>query len=599
MKNVYHRCSTFRTRAKEMLFGNIKATFWIAAIVAGTVLFQQCKDPELTYTTTDEFVITHYFEKNPEQFSKFLEILRLSGNAGFLGAYGTYTCFAPTNDAIDLYLNRHNVAAVDQLSTEELKKIVRFHVVEDTISTSRFTDGKLETPTMYGQYLITGAANTGGTSYIRVNRQANIIGNNIRANNGIIHVIDNVLEPASLTLAEIVDGDPNYSIFTQALKATGWYDLLKTLELNTDGSRKFYTLIAQKDEVFNKAGFDTFEELKDRYATLDDPTNPEDSLFLFVAYRILPDIKYLADLITAPSHQTRAPLEVVTARLDGINVLLNSDLFRGVREPGSMLVREESDYAATNGVLHSADSNFTIKVRSPYTVYFDVGDQPELRRMVNIFRKPGQSAVFTQGTLKDVTWGGSSTATITYACSGIADPFYQWWVYGDVFTMQLRTGVVPWIEFTTPLLVKGKYQVWIGYRVVNSNDWQAFFDNEPLPRIFGGNPTASYPSALSEDDAKAQGWKIYQVPTDGVFPTATGSGNNYRVTARLLGTIDVTITDRHKFKVQALTNRNGGGANANCWIDMVQFIPVDKDQLWPKFKTSTPNDGTMVDYWPQ
>jgi uncharacterized surface protein with fasciclin (FAS1) repeats len=549
-----------------------------AAILLGLlilILIVRCDDPELDINTTDDVVITGYFEKNPGEFSEFLKVLEMSGNSGFLGAYGTYTCFAPTNDAVQQYLQSKGVSSVDALGVNELKKLVRFHVIQDTLSTPLFTDGKLPKPTMYGQYLTTGAVNVNGESFIRVNRQANIIESNIRAANGIIHVIDQVMEPAVLTIAQLLENDPQYSIFVQAMKETGFYEKLNTVETDEDGVTEWLTLIAQNNSTFAAGGYTSYESVKARYSHLGNPADPKDSLYLFVAYRILPGIKYVADLVTAPSHPTLAPLEVITTRLDGENVRINADLFRGVQEPGSVLNRDESDYAAINGVLHSSKDNYTIKVRVPYPVYWDLADQPELRLMTNDFRKAGRTVNISLGTLKDVTWGGATTNTIQYVTNAASSS--DQYVYGDRLTMNVRTGVIPWIEFVTPLLVKGKYKVWICYRRTNYNDMQAFFDDEPLPRIFGLNPGPSYPGAVTVDEAEAQGWKLY-----------TGGANTGWV-SRMIGTIDVKTTDRHRLKFVGLTNR--GGSTGNPFLsDMVHFIPTTVDQVYPRFNV----DGTLV-----
>jgi len=126
-------------------------------------------------------------------------------------------------DAIKIYLQQIGKAATDELDTTALKDLVRIHLIQDTVSTSGFTDGKLSTPTMYGQYLITGVNDAGITM---VNRQAFITQSNILIGNGYIHVIDHVLQPARLTLAKMVEQNSKFSIFTQALKATGFYDTL-------------------------------------------------------------------------------------------------------------------------------------------------------------------------------------------------------------------------------------------------------------------------------------------------------------------------------------------------------------------------------------
>jgi uncharacterized surface protein with fasciclin (FAS1) repeats len=547
----------------------------LALALALCFVVMQCNDPDLTTGTTDDVVITGYFEKNRNQFSDFLDILQLSSNSGFLGAYGTYTCFAPTNEAVQAYLQQKGVGSVQELEVIELKNLVRFHVIQDTLSTTSFTDGKLEKPTMYGQYLTTGAVNVDGASYIRVNRQANIIQSNIRAANGIIHVIDQVMQPAGSTIAQLLEQRADYSIFLQAIKETGFYNKLNTVEVKEDGTTSWLTLIAQNNATFNRSGFASYQSLKTRYSKTGNPANPKDSLYLFVAYRIIPDIKYVADLVTAPSHPTLAPLEVITIRLDGEDVRINADLFGGVQEPGAVLNRSESDYAATNGVLHTSNDNYAIKVRVPYAVHWDLADQPELRLMTNDFRKPGKTVNISLGTLKDVTWGGATTNQIQYVTNAASST--DQYVWGDRLTLNVRTGVIPWIEFVTPLLVKGKYKVWICYRKTNFNDMQAFLDEEPLPRIFGLNPGPSYPTGVTVDEAEAQGWKLY----------TGGASSNFL--GRMIGTIEVKTTDRHKFKIVGLTNR--GGSTGNPFLsDMVHFIPIEQDQVYPRFNV----DGTLV-----
>ena len=148
-------------------------------------------------------------------------MLNVTGYDGFLSAYGSYTLFLPTNSAVQRYLKSRNKDSVSQMNVDSLKDLLKFHLISDTVYTISFTDGKLPYLTMYGQYLVTGAANTGGSTYYRVNRQANIIESNLREGNGVIHVIDHVLEPATKTLSEMISSDPNYSIFCSGAQDDG------------------------------------------------------------------------------------------------------------------------------------------------------------------------------------------------------------------------------------------------------------------------------------------------------------------------------------------------------------------------------------------
>lgn len=172
-----------------------------AGLVAGFI-YSGCKKADLVTSTTTNVNIYGYLKKNPDQFSEFVKILDRTGYDGFLDAYGAYTLFVPTNDAIKAYLQAAGKSSVDDIDTAQLKNLVKLHVIEDTITTNAFKDGKLPLVTLYGQYLLTGVSNQEGVSRYTINRQAAVTQSNIMAGNGVIHVIDHVLIPATLTLAK-------------------------------------------------------------------------------------------------------------------------------------------------------------------------------------------------------------------------------------------------------------------------------------------------------------------------------------------------------------------------------------------------------------
>jgi uncharacterized surface protein with fasciclin (FAS1) repeats len=123
-----------------------------------------------------------YLKANPAKYSAMTAIVDKSGYAGFLNAYGSYTMFVPTDSAVTIYLKEVN-KTLSGLTEAEAQAIVKFHLLEDTLSTATFKDGKLPTITMYGQYLVTGVVNDKGTSSILVNRQGIITSGNIKTGN--------------------------------------------------------------------------------------------------------------------------------------------------------------------------------------------------------------------------------------------------------------------------------------------------------------------------------------------------------------------------------------------------------------------------------
>jgi len=204
-------------------FKNIVLVFLALMILTG------CRKEEYIIATTEDVLMGTYFEQESETFSGFYEILERSGTVSFLKAYGTYTCFAPTNEAVDAFLQKHGKSSVNDFTPEELKTLVRYHVIVDTINSTRFTDGKLPAPTMYGQYLTAGTFFEEGQAKIKINKYSEVERVDIRVANGIIHSVKTVLEPVTSSVAELIEQDTQLSIFSNALKLTGLYDTLKLI----------------------------------------------------------------------------------------------------------------------------------------------------------------------------------------------------------------------------------------------------------------------------------------------------------------------------------------------------------------------------------
>lgn len=201
---------------------NVK--FMLLGICSTLICLMACRKNSLVLSTSKVVNMTQYLINNPTEFSELNKILERSETASFLNAYGSYTFFAPTNTAIKAYLQEKGKATIDDISPADWKSFVRFHLLEDSIPTSQFTDGKLFQLTMFGQYLTTASENLAGVTKIRINKQANILNANISVGNGLIHSVDHVLMPATLSVAQTIAANPDYSIFTQALKESGIFE---------------------------------------------------------------------------------------------------------------------------------------------------------------------------------------------------------------------------------------------------------------------------------------------------------------------------------------------------------------------------------------
>ncbi len=566
----------------------------IVMIMLSLTYFSSCKKVKIDNVTTSDLNIYPYLKANQSQYSEWSKIIDKSGYEGFLTAYGAYTMFAPTNDAVKLYLTDVGKVSVGDLTETEAKDIVKLHLIQDTLATNTFKDGKLPTATMYGQYLVSGVTNTGGVSSITINRQALITEGDIRAGNGYIHALDRVLKPALKSSAQLISEDPNYSIFKQALVATGFYDTLNTI--NTAIPKRWFTVLAETNQALLDSGFASYNALYAKLSTTGNPKNPLDSMYIYIAYHIIPEAKYLADIASASSHFTLQPLEVISSKLSGQTVLINDLEFNGVHEPGVALDRATSDISTTTGVLHRASSHFRPKVRVPFPVYWDVADFPEVRKLPAIFRRPGTTLDFAYGTLKDFNWD-NPVNTMTYSGDGPSSGNFPTY-YGDHLTIPMgTTSRHHWIEIKTPLLVKGRYNVWICYRASKgsgtlTSSTPISGSNCPVQVSFDGIPTSRQFNFCiqrplgTDGELLALGWKKYsdssRIPNSTAFQYMSG---------KFVGLVDVNTTDRHtiRFDVQPAA----GTGNPNNYLDMIHFIPATwSSQFLPRMATN----GALINF---
>lgn len=537
-----------------------------------------CKKQALRLSTTEDVNIVGYLDKYPDSFSLFKQILDRTENTAFLNAYGAYTCFAPTNSGVTKWLKAINAANVDAVDINVLKEMVKFQVLNDTVATGSFKDGKLPVPTMQGQFLITGVSFEGGVSSYSVNRQALVLQSNIKVGNGLIHVTDNVLVPAALTIAKQLENNPNYSIFVQAMKETGYFDVLNTVDPDT--TKRWMTVLAESNQALADSGINSYATLKARYSNTGNPTNVKDSLHMYMAYHIMGGIKFLGDIITAPTHATFEPQEVVSTQLINQDVLVNEDVFNGILEKGVVLNRPTSDNAATNGVWHDALGHFMVKYRKPAAVFWDVSAFSEIMKMPAFYMKQNQTFVKQSQAdrpIKDIDWHyNSASTTLSYEYS-TSSSISRYAVNYDVNTLPMGGPArATWCEYTTPVIIKGRYKVWICYRARRQSTSSVCQQNIRINGELMQRPmafTEFRPTTGSDAELEAIGWKRYTESTDGNFG------------ARLVGTIDLQTTQRQVLRFEGIN----GTQNTNH-LDMIHFIPVDENQVLPRFQP----DGTKI-----
>lgn len=383
-----------------------------------------CNDDPLGdsfYTFTGQ-TVGQYIEDNSDQFSEFESLLDTTGMLSLLKAYGAYTCFLPDNAAMYNYYAQNDKASLSDFSIDELKNIALNNLVDDTELTSElFMDGASGYYTMSGRELtFTINSDSSGIVY-SIFTNSSIVSRDIDLHNGIIHTVDEVLNPSDSTVISLIDNDENFTLFAKALDLTSLskslietedysYEAPLSIDGVTDGDAdwngivripqrrlKGFTILMESDETYANNGITSIEELqayaKDIYdavypedADVTDVTDSKNSLNRFMAYHIINkrisqrffidryDNTSINNAANNKSHsvktadeaynmyeyiETLCPNTLIAVHVDRVSN--ESNLINKVENTGELIrfVDDNVDNIALNGYLHEIDGILT------------------------------------------------------------------------------------------------------------------------------------------------------------------------------------------------------------------------------------------------
>lgn len=125
------------------------------------------------------------------QFSILVEAVVAAGLADTLSGKGQYTVFAPTNAAFASLLGELGVSKEQLLADKDtLTQVLLYHVARGKRNSNAVTNGQ-QIRTLQGGFIYT----DGTVLTDQRGRTSNIIAADIKASNGIIHVINTVVLP--------------------------------------------------------------------------------------------------------------------------------------------------------------------------------------------------------------------------------------------------------------------------------------------------------------------------------------------------------------------------------------------------------------------
>lgn len=421
-------------------------TLFLFALTLGTFSLSSCweeQHPGTYYTFTGQTVASD-LERRPD-YSDFVKILKRAGIWNNLITYGNNTCFAPDNNAIAKFIKEREAIArregkdvtyntVEDLPKEDCDTLAWTHLLDITCYVGDLVPGLLPKVNLNDRFLILTLDSTHreqlGDSVVALERRLNnaiITVKDDSCENGVVHFIDRCIDFSGDYVYDLVDNDPKTKLFSEALKACGfhpilseWYDydykigedsVIKGITMQQAGSdwhvhywekrKTCFTLLVPTDSIFRLNGVTDFNSLfnfangiynKDDQldeSILADYTNPQNPLFKFMSYHILPFLMDLSringrndvmkdhSLLTTdpedffetylPKSLVRISTAIKGGELDLGNVYINrrwsegngTEGFKGAKVRGIRILTTDEmhveKYSALNGVYHYID----------------------------------------------------------------------------------------------------------------------------------------------------------------------------------------------------------------------------------------------------
>jgi uncharacterized surface protein with fasciclin (FAS1) repeats len=365
----------------------------ILSVMVALFLPTSCSDDVgENYVTFEDELVLSYLEKDPQNYSEFVAMLKVSGVADLLNAYGTYTCFAPTNEAVREYYEK-NGTSLEQMPMDDLRELTFNHLIAAELPSIDFPQGVIPQANMSEKFLTITYGIKEGEQAIYINDNARITILDQKVHNGIIHTVNEVILSSKVQLPDIIAAYPQFSIFSEALFATKMSDSLRVRNDDTyktgrevskkrNESKYMYhppfrkvgvTAFVESDSVYRLNEIYNLEDLKIYAAkiydevypadkNISDLTNRRNSLNRFIAYHLTDRSQGANEFITPDIEYQYTPRTTIYQYVEMLtNTLLQieSGNLINKRRNGDAIRFLTVNYVAMNGMFHEIDGILT------------------------------------------------------------------------------------------------------------------------------------------------------------------------------------------------------------------------------------------------
>ncbi len=258
------------------------------------------------------------------QFSTLVSALQRVNLVSVLDGSGNFTVFAPTNAAFQA-----SGINLNTLSDDQLKAVLLYHVLGNTVKSSEIKEGQTYVTTASGtgpsgknlSMLIEKAA-----SSVKINNVASVTAADINATNGVIHVVDKVILPLDIVGHAVANSNFSLLVSTLGSASGGLVNVL-------NGTGPF-TVFAPVNNAFNAI------------ATVAATLSP-DQLAKVLTYHVIAGNVVSGDLTNN--------MMVTTVNGEQFEVKISNNTVTIKDAQGNAATVVLTDVQATNGVIHVLD----------------------------------------------------------------------------------------------------------------------------------------------------------------------------------------------------------------------------------------------------
>lgn len=513
--------------------------FILLVMLTGVISFTACDSDDVgdnLYTFTDQMMGQYLADDlNDSVYSEFARLLDTTKVMGLLNAYGQYTCFAPTNQAMKAYYQAKGKNSLKDFTLDSLKTIAYDHIINGSvIMYVSFAEGRLSDLSMSDRYLSINFESTNAF----VNKSSKILLKDILVHNGVVHRINKVLDPTREGVVDVIAKDSTFGLFYDALVLTGMADsLLKDRDETYNAAlykslvtvpkesnqwfyqevpafRKYgYTVLMESDATYAANNIHNLADLKAYAASVYDAVYPADagvsdvtdrrnSLNRFISYHLinkqLSSSKFINDYDTDHMIKTQNMYEYVETMCPNTlmevaktRVPSRTNLFNYISEDKVVQLTSNYDNDASNGVYHEIDRILEYNkdvdaYLSSKRLRFDAASFfPELtnNNMRGSQYKANSSGAVVAASLhyqvprNYIDRIKASEQTVVGYLAGY--PKFQDYMADEIF-LSASAGKLYDFTITTPAIPAGTYEIRFGYQTNGKRGVaQLYVDNVP------------------------------------------------------------------------------------------------------------------------